>query len=326
MFFAVVCFSWIHFFPSELSHSILFFYAWSKNKQTKKTTFLLDLFQCFLKAWRCHFKLLYFCGIAVACFLSTQLNKSSKIADSIVFARGRACDKAAPCQYCRNYREVKLNERLSWRHAWGVADLSKLGPGLLLLHSAMSHEVVKHFTWKQKGEKRERKRESTVTCCCTASVLWRCLAPVPTCFHTSTMFPTHFACVVSPTLISHHDPECFLVLYFLFFFGKSPDTLLILEAALWDEKPLNSIAGLVGQSGMAATELLPPYKVLKPWDHTYGERERTRERLNERKNKKLSKVGRDDGKHTMAWCGEEQASDGSIEIFLLFFFAKAQTP
>lgn len=36
---------------------------------------------------------------------------------------------------------------------------------------------------------------------------------------------------------------------------------------------------------MSATELLPPYKVLKPRDHTTY-RGRSRERLNKRKNKK----------------------------------------
>lgn len=87
-------------------------------------------------------------------FFPKQLNeKPLKLVIPLFSARACRCDKVAPCHHCQNCREVKLNERLSWHHARRVADLSKLGPGLFLLHSAMSHEVVKHFTWKQKGKK-----------------------------------------------------------------------------------------------------------------------------------------------------------------------------
>lgn len=35
----------------------------------------------------------------------------------------------------------------------GFTDLSELGSGLFLLHSAMSHEVVEYFAWKRERNK-----------------------------------------------------------------------------------------------------------------------------------------------------------------------------
>ncbi len=39
-----------------------------------------------------------------------------------------------------------------WVKGWDYTDLSELGSGLLLFHSAVSHEVVEHFAWKKNKE------------------------------------------------------------------------------------------------------------------------------------------------------------------------------
>lgn len=40
----------------------------------------------------------------------------------------------------------------SKEEAWSSSDLSELGSGFFLLHSAVSHEVVKHFAWRNRKD------------------------------------------------------------------------------------------------------------------------------------------------------------------------------